>query len=945
MQYNAKLKNLKLLILQSRYKLISNIILKLTDHILYLESIYIIDQNEKNIILGNIYEINKNLNNINNNYLLTTFKEETNIDEEIKLLLNDNIIIDENLLLTLNPIIMLIQKKFIQFNKEELELKKIIKSIGYPSIIDLIKFFDLENILLNFKSNNEYILDEINNTFYPISINFYKVDTDLINDSSIYFWKYSQQNENDILQLIREIWIKDINEENTYIKIKGIFKIDSLSTIIKTCQINYIQLYDKKKYVLKELENINENNIDINFIKRFIKFDYIGNIYTMKVEEYIDYLINSHNLYHQLVKTSFINIMKNFISNDNQINNLYNIIFLLLLGNDDNCDIASLLLSVTKEKKFNSPNIYNLILKRLPFFLQLKLKKANNNIKSEINKIKLLNIDDIDYKNQLISNKFIPTQIKNITLEKIEEMKSQNNEYYKQKTFVDNILKYPWSTNNNYFYDNFNNIEKRTTFLENVKDKLNNLTFGHQEAKNILLQTIANWITNKNSSGRPIGFVGPPGVGKTLLAKSISKALDIPFAEITLGGQNDGELLHGHGYTYSGSQPGLIVKKMVEMGKDRCILYFDELDKTSSKHGNINEISSILIHLTDPNMNKSFQDRFFQGVDFPLDKVIMIFSYNDSEKVDPILLDRLFEIKVKPYTVSEKIIIIKDFVIPELQNNIGINYNWTKLEDNTIRYIIDNYTSEAGIRDIKRKIETIFLTLNLESLLNKIDNEYTLSETEIKRILLNPNSDSTKINDKNYVGIVNGLYATTLGDGGIIPIQIFNNFNGTTFEIKYTGKQGDVMKESVQCSLTCALDYIKRNLEKYNIKDLDKYLSDNFKNGFHVHAPSTSTPKDGPSAGCAFTSAFISRILGKKILNTVGMTGEIELTGKITKIGGLEFKLIGAKKAGITNVYISKENYQDLKEIKQKNSLLFDESFIVELVEYIDDFIDKILVD
>ena len=155
MQYNAKLKNLKLLILQSKYKKISDIILKLTDHILYLESIYLIDQNEKNIILGNIYEINKNLNNINNNYLLTTFKEETNIDEELKLLLNDNINVDENLLLTLNPIIMLIQKKFIPFNKEEHELRQIMKNIGYSSIIDLINFFDLENVLQNFKLNND----------------------------------------------------------------------------------------------------------------------------------------------------------------------------------------------------------------------------------------------------------------------------------------------------------------------------------------------------------------------------------------------------------------------------------------------------------------------------------------------------------------------------------------------------------------------------------------------------------------------------------------------------------------------------------------------------------------------------------------------------------------------------------------------------------------------
>ena len=939
---NAKLKNFKLLILQNKYKFISNLILKLTDHIIYLENNYLIDQNDKNVNISNLYEINKNLNSINNSYLLTTFKEQTNIDPELNIILEENNQIDNNLLVTFTPIINLIDKKFIPFNKEETQIKEIIKKIGYSTIIDLLElFYKNENTELN------KLLNEINDIFCPLSINFYKVDATIMDNNLFYFWKIPRKfNDNDLLELTRELWIKNINDKNSYIKIEGIFKIDSLSTIIKTCQINYTKLYEKKKNILKELEIINESSIDNDFIKRFMKFDYIGNIYSMKIEEYIDHIINSHNLYYQLVKLSFINIMKNFISNGNQINNLYNIIFLLLLGNDDNCDIASLLLGVTKEKKFNSPNIYNLILKRLPFFLQLRLKKSNNNIKNELIKIKSIHLEDIDYKSQIISNKDIPQNIKNIALEKIEEMKSQNNEYFKQKTFVDHILKYPWSKNNITFYEEFlENTKKRIEFLENISTKLNNLTYGHHEAKNILLQTIANWISNPNSGGRPLGFVGPPGVGKTLLAKSISKALDIPFAEITLGGQNDGELLHGHGYTYSGSQPGLIVKKMVEMGKERCILYFDELDKTASKHGSVNEISSILIHLTDPNMNKSFQDRFFQGIDFPLDKVIMIFSYNDSEKVDPILLDRLCEINVKPYTVFEKIIIVKNYVIPELKTNIGINEKWTQLDDFTIRFIIENYTSEAGIRNIKRKIEKIFLTLNLELLLNKINSDYILTEEEIKRILLKPLSDYTKINDKNHIGIINGLYATTLGDGGIIPIQVFNNFNGTTFDIKFTGKQGDVMKESVQCSLTCALDYIKRNIDKYKITDLDKYLHDNFKNGFHVHAPSTSTPKDGPSAGCAFTSAFISRLLGKKILNTVGMTGEIELTGKITKIGGLEFKLIGAKKAGVTQVYVSKENKEDLEEIIKKNNNIIDENFKIELVDYIDDFIDKILVD
>jgi len=488
-------------------------------------------------------------------------------------------------------------------------------------------------------------------------------------------------------------------------------------------------------------------------------------------------------------------------------------------------------------------------------------------------------------------------------------MKNQNNEFFKQKTFVEHILKYPWSSSSSKNLNLLNDLDKRTSYIENIKTNLNTYTYGHDEAKNILLQTIASWISNPDAGGRPLGFVGPPGVGKTLLAKSISKALDIPFAEITLGGQNDGELLHGHGYTYSGSQPGLIIKKMVEMGKERCILYFDELDKTSSKHGVVNEITSILIHLTDPNMNKSFQDRFFQGVDFPLDKVIMIFSYNDPDKVDPILLDRITQIKVKPYTVQEKIIIVKDYVIPELQKAIGINQPFTNIDNNTIEYIIDNYTNEAGIRNIKRKIEKIFLTLNLEILLNKIDCEkYILTIEEINRILLKPQIDITKIHDKPTVGIINGLYATTNGDGGIIPIQVFNNFTSHEFEIKLTGSQGNVMKESVQCSLTCAIDYINRNLSKYT----DKYNIDKFKNGFHVHCPSTSTPKDGPSAGCAFTTCFISRILNKPIRNDIAMTGEIELTGRITKIGGLNYKLTGAKKAGVKLVFICKENKEDL---------------------------------
>jgi ATP-dependent Lon protease len=341
-------------------------------------------------------------------------------------------------------------------------------------------------------------------------------------------------------------------------------------------------------------------------------------------------------------------------------------------------------------------------------------------------------------------------------------------------------------------------------------------------------------------------------------------------------------------------------------------------------------------------MNKSFQDRFFQGVDFPLNKVIMIFSYNDSDKIDPILLDRLTQITIKPYSVNDKINIVKQFIIPELEKSVGISIDFN---DDIIKYIIDNYTNEAGMRNIKRKIEKIFLSLNLNNLINNVElTNFVLTIDEVKKILLKPNNDITIIHPQPKVGIINGLYATTNGDGGIIPIQIFNNFTSQTFEIKLTGKQGDDMKESVQCALTCALDYIKQNLNKYNIDNFDNYFQNNFKNGFHIHAPSISVPKDGPSAGCAFTCAFISRILNIPIKNDISMTGEIELTGKITKIGGLNFKLIGAKKAGIKIVYIPKENTEDFHDIIKKDNNLIDDNFKVYIVDNLNEVIDNVLL-
>jgi len=951
------IQKMKLFILQKRYSDICNSVKNLQSHISNLYKNNFIDYNERNIVLSNLLEISKNINSKYNEFINvevdsvdeTEISDISGIDKE-SVIYNNLDKLNEYFKNIPDSNILDIESKPLE--EFSISINKLIEKYGYGKLFDTLNAYIGEIKVNLIDEIDSLFLKDIDSLITVISIQ--QID---ISDYNIDFghknYKFEIPNKfknNDYLEMERYLFIK-INKY--IIRVGFLFNNDLVNINLKSSQINSPYLYNKKNEIVAYIE---ENNKEVNdkFLKQFLRYDYLGNIYCMTIKEYNEYYNNQYSEFIEIVNHTILNLMKEFLSKSTELKKMFNIIFLLLLGDEENNDIAGILLGLLKEKKNQTKSIYNLFYDNLGYYLQIKLKRSSVSIKNQIDKVKSISIEDVDYTKQLVTNKFIPANVKTLAMEKIEEMKSFNNEYFKQLTFVKHILNYPWSSaGEDMFFSNLKqNDIKALDYIKNVEDKLENSSYGHDEAKKSLLQIIGKWISNPNSQGTSFGLVGPPGVGKTLLAKSVSEALDIPFAQITLGGQNDGEILHGHGYTYSGSQPGMIIKKMAEMGKSRCILYFDELDKACSKHGQVNEITSILIHLTDPNMNNSFQDRFFQGVDFPLDKVIMMFSYNDSSLVDSILLDRIKEINVSPYTISDKIEIIKNFTLPELKKSIGFDEIDIKITNDMIEYIIENYTMEAGVRNIKRKIEEILLTLNLDKickkgLFAKNRKSIVLTEKIIKDILKLPISDITDIHLKPEIGIINGLYATTGGSGGIIPIQVFINASSATgeFELKLTGKQGDVMKESVNCSYTAATQYIMRNLDKYkNIKDINEHLNTNFKYGFHIHAPSTSTPKDGPSAGCAFTSAFISRLLNKKIKNDVAMTGEVELTGKITKIGGLNYKLIGAKRAGIKQIYIPLENKKDLDEIKVKYTKLIDKNFKVDTFEYIDEIIDKILV-
>jgi endopeptidase La len=955
------LNKFKIYNIQKEYILISKLIFRLHKHILKLSYYNIINFNDRNIYVNKIHNLIKILNMSYNNYILTNNTEDIaiNMTEETDFFGNDleqNDMLDytyDNILYitdiakivpTIEPSSP-IEKIFYDISKksplEEIKksLEKIVRIIGMYSITDIIKFEYGNSHSLLFTIDQQKQLDFLSLVIIPLN---YQIIDDKDNGSFIeVFESIIQQDElfNQILQIKIRLSI------SKYILINGYIKNDTNNIILKTSQISYRYIYETKKKIEYYLNNVNSK-----FKKIFLKYISIYDILIFENNvNYLDYFNIFCKEYSDITSKTLSSLMKIIGDKNITLTKLYKIIKYLLVGDSDKITMASVIFNTLKDKKIlnnGSSIIADLIYDNLDFNLQIKLKKGNIIIKEELEKISTLNIDDIDLKNQLLVIKGIPDIVKNLINEKIEEIKNNNGDYHKQMLYIKTLLKFPWMDE----IIKENSILECQNILNNIKKSLDTHCYGHSDTKLSVLKIVGKWLSNPNACGNVLGLVGPPGIGKTLIAKSLGDALELPFIQITLGGQNDGELLHGHGYTYNSAQPGIIIKKMAEIGKARCIIFFDELDKACSKNGTSNEISSILIHLTDPVMNKGFQDRFFQGIDFPLDKVIFIFSYNDSSLIDPILLDRIQEINIKPYTLQDKKQIIQNFIKPEICKMIGFDNNNFIISHEVMEYIISKYTVEAGVRSLRRKIENIFLKLNIDRIYqtgiftNNIQYPISISIDMINDILNKPISMNTIIHFKPKIGIINGLYATTSGIGGILPIQIFANYNDDHNNVlRLTGSQGNIMKESVQCSFTTAVDYIVNNKDKYFIIDMNAYLKEKFPYGFHIHAPDCATPKDGPSAGVAFTICFISRILGKKIKNDVAMTGEISLMGNIHQIGGLLYKIIGAKNANVKKVYIPTENKNDYDDIKNKYKDMLDGVEII-LAEHIKDIIDDILI-
>lgn len=494
-------------------------------------------------------------------------------------------------------------------------------------------------------------------------------------------------------------------------------------------------------------------------------------------------------------------------------------------------------------------------------------------------------------------------------LDKLARMNPAAADYSVQVNYLELLLELPWSE---FTKDNFD--------LKRAQRILDKDHYGLEKVKKRIIEYLAVLKLKKDMKAPILCLVGPPGVGKTSLGKSIAKALGRSYVRMALGGIRDEAEIRGHRKTYIGAMPGRIIQSLKKAGASNPVFVLDEIDKVGNDFRG--DPSSALLEVLDPEQNNAFYDHYVE-MDYDLSNVMFIATANTLSSIQPALLDRMEIIEVNGYTIEEKVEIAKQHLLPKQREQHGIKAKDISLKSTIIEKVIEDYTRESGVRSLEKKIGSL-----VRGVATKIamDEEYNpaLNKTDVEKILGAPIFDKDLYEGNEVAGVVTGLAWTQVG-GDILFIEA--SLSPGKGKLSLTGNLGDVMKESA----SIAMAYLRANSKKFNI---DFRLFDQW--DVHVHVPAGATPKDGPSAGITMLTALTSAFTQRKVKEHLAMTGEITLRGKVLAVGGIKEKILAAKRANIKEIILSKSNAKDVQEIKEDYIKDLKFHYVSEMKEVID---------